>query len=332
MVGLIAAAIFYSISRQGDDPSEAPLITEVFRGDYEHIVLEQGEVESSNNVEVRCEVKNRTGGNTPSATILDVIPEGTPVKKGDWLITFDFSALETELTQQTILAKTAETLVIQAKAAYDTAVIAKTEYVEGIYEQERKTFENAIFVAEESLKKAELSHDSIQRSVARGLISPLQLEGEQFRVDAARKELELAKQTLHVLDNYTKEKMVTQLRSDIEATKIQYENAQASYQEELKTLEEIQQQIASCRVHAPQDGLVVYANVLSSRSSSEFVVEPGAAVRERQEIIMLPDAKNMQVTAQINENLINLVREGMRAEIRVDALGDQPLEGVVTKG
>jgi hypothetical protein len=120
---LMAVTIAIIIGRNGDEESDAPLLTDVVRGKYEHVVLEQGEVESSNNLDIRCEVKNRTGGDTPSTTILDVIAEGTAVKKGDWLITFDSRALENELTQQTIMVKATETLVIQAKAAYDTAVI-----------------------------------------------------------------------------------------------------------------------------------------------------------------------------------------------------------------
>ena len=173
----VALSAWWVLKRGTSDTGETPLLAEAVRGPYEHVVLEQGEVESSNNVEVRCEVKNRTGGNNPSTTILDVIPEGTAVKKGDWLITFDSRALENERTQQTIAVKTAETLVIEAKAAYDTAVMSKKEYLEGTYLQERKTYENEIFVAEESLKKAELSYDSIKRSVSRGLVSPLQLAG-----------------------------------------------------------------------------------------------------------------------------------------------------------
>ncbi|MDG2381410.1 MAG: HlyD family efflux transporter periplasmic adaptor subunit, partial [Pirellulaceae bacterium] len=331
VVVLLGAVVWWAKSGNRNAKIDAPLLTSLTRGPYEHIVLEQGEIESSENVEVRCSVKNRSGGNSPSTTILDVIPEGSTVKEGDWLVTFDSSALEQSKSQQLILVKTSETLVIQSKAAYDTAVISRKEYLEGTYQQERKTIENEIFVAEDNLKKAELSYDSIKRSVARGLISSLQLQGEKFNVDAARKQLELAKQKLHVLDSYTKEKMLTQLDSDIEAAKIKWENEQASYQEELKTLKEYTEQIAACTAMAPQDGQVVYANVRSSRSGSEFVVEPGASVRERQVIIRLPDPAKMQVSTKVSESQISLVREGMACTIRIDAIGDESLEGVVTK-
>ena len=331
IVVLVVAAVWWFQSGNRNAKIDAPLLTSLTRGPYEHIVLEQGEIESSENIEVRCSVQNRSGGNSPSTTILDVIPEGSTVKKGDWLVTFDSSALEQSKSQQTIIVKTSETLVIQSKAAYDTAVISRKEYLEGTYQQERKTIENEIFVAEDNLKKAELSYDSIKRSVARGLISSLQLQGEKFNVDAAQKQLELAKQKLQVLDLYTKEKMLTQLDSDIEAAKIKWENEQASHQEDLKTLQKYTEQIAACTALAPQDGQVVYANVRSSRSGSEFVVEPGASVRERQVIIRLPDPAKMQVSTKVSESQISLVREGMPCTIRIDAIGDESLEGIVTK-
>ncbi len=336
VIGLIlllgTAVVSWRItSRTGHDDGPEPILTEVVRGPYEHIVLDQGEIESSNNVEIRCEVRNRSGGNNPSTTILDVVPEGTIVEAGEWLVTFDSTALENERAQQRIAVQAAQTLAIQAEAAYDTAVISKREYVQGTYEQERKTNENLIFVAEENLKKAELSYDSIKRSVARGLISQLQLQGEEFRVDAARKDLELAKKTLDVLDNFTKEKMVTQLESDIRASQILKENAQSSYEEELSKLKEIEEQTDKCKVYAEKGGQVVYANVYSSRGSSEFVVEPGAPARERQVVLRLPDPTKMQVTAKITESQVNLLEIGMKATVRVEALGDQELLGEVSK-
>ena len=45
--------------------------------------------------------------------------------------------------------------VLDGEAAYDTAVISRKEYLEGTYEQERKTIENELFLAEETLKKAQ---------------------------------------------------------------------------------------------------------------------------------------------------------------------------------
>ena len=336
MVGLVLVATvvgiaWYTLRNRGEDLTEAPLLKEVIIGTYDHIVLEEGEIESSNNVEVRCEVRSRTGGSGPSTSIIDVIEEGKHVIEGDLLITFDSSGLEQELSRQRIVVNTSEAIVIQAKATYDTAVIAKEEYLNGAYNEQRKTIENEIFVAEENLKKAQLSFDSIKRLVSRGTLNSLQLEGENFRVDAAQNELDLARQKLDVLGKFTKRKMLTQLESDIRAAEVKWSNEKDSHQEEMNNYEEIEEQLEKCKVMAPQAGQVVYANVQSSRSGSEFVVEPGVAVRERQVILRLPDPSAMQVKAKISESRINLIREGMPVAIRIDAFGDDTVMGEVTK-
>ena len=91
IVVLVVAAVWWFQSGNRNAKIDAPLLTSLTRGPYEHIVLEQGEIESSENIEVRCSVQNRSGGNSPSTTILDVIPEGSTVKKGDWLVSTSIS-------------------------------------------------------------------------------------------------------------------------------------------------------------------------------------------------------------------------------------------------
>ena len=86
-------------------------------------------------------------------------------------------------------------------------------------------------------------------------------------------------------------------------------------------------------LYAPAAGVVVHANKFSSRGgNAEFVVEPGATVRERQTIIRLPDPSQMQVECKINESRITLIREGMAAKISVDAIPGMKLKGRVHKG
>jgi HlyD family secretion protein len=266
-----------------------------------------------------------------STSIIDVISEGTQVEKGDWLITFDSSPLEQGLSRQRIAVNKIEATMIQSKAFYETAVIALDEYLKGTYNQQRKTIENQVFVAEDFLKRTQLAYDSVDRLVSRDLLTSLQLEGEQARVQSAQNDLDLAKQRLDALDQYTKTKMVVQLESDIRAAKVTYRNTSASYEEELKILKDVEDQIVKCGVTAPQAGQVVYANVHSRRGGPDFVVEPGAPVRERQVILHLPDPFQMQVRATVTESRVNLLREGMRVDIHLDAFREIKLKGEITK-
>lgn len=150
-------------------------------------------------------------------------------------------------------------------------------------------------------------------------------------MDAAKNDLDLAKRRLEVLAKFTQQKMLTQLESDIQSAEVRWKNEQSSHQEELKKLKDIEDQIAKCKVIAPQDGQVVYANIQSSRSGSEFVVEAGAMVRENQVILRLPDPTSMQVKAKVSESRVNLIRDGMSVSVRIDAFGDDVLEGTVTR-
>jgi len=96
------------------ESSSEPMFHQVAEGPFDHIVLEQGEIESSSNNEVKCEVKGRGGSGTP---ILSVIPEGTLVKKGEVLCQLDSSALDQEAKNQRIVVSSAESAVISAEAA-----------------------------------------------------------------------------------------------------------------------------------------------------------------------------------------------------------------------
>jgi len=303
-----------------------PMLHTVENGPFDHVVLEQGEIESSSNNEVKCEVKGRGGSGTP---ILSVVPEGTLVKKGDVLCQLDSSALEQEAKNQRIIVSNAESAVISAEAGVNKAIIARQEYLDGTFLTERKTILSEIAVAQQTLRKAELSLESAERLAAKGTLKPLQIEAEQFAVQNAKNTLESAEGRLKVLDELTKAKMLVQFDADIETTRAKLESDKSTLSEEKEKLQEIQAQITACKIVAPADGQVVYANKFSGRGGGEFIVEAGALVREQQTIFLLPDPTRMQVKAKINESRISLIRDGMPVKIRVNAVENDLLGRVV---
>lgn len=323
--------VWWTMFRKQPAKGPGPMVMQVSNGPYESIVLEQGEVESSSNIEIRCEVKSRNAG---GITILEVVPEGTLVKQGDLLVRLDASALDQERLQQKIVVNTAQALVVQSDNTLAAAKIARREYLEGTFKQEEKTILGEVFVAEQSLRSAQLSFDSAQRLAAKGILSPLQLEGAKYAVDNARNQLEAAQTKLDVLRKYTREKMLKQFDSDIATADAKLNADNSSLQLEQDKLKDVEEQIEKCVIKAPQNGQVVYANKYSGRSggsSAEFVVEAGSMVREQQPIIRLPDSNNMQVKALINEARITKVRRGLPVTIRVDALKDEMMQGEVIK-
>ena len=71
------------------------LLHTVARDDFELTVTERGEVEAFDVTEVRSLVKSN---NTTGNAILRIVPEGTEVKKGDFLVELDSSALAAQRT------------------------------------------------------------------------------------------------------------------------------------------------------------------------------------------------------------------------------------------
>jgi multidrug efflux pump subunit AcrA (membrane-fusion protein) len=315
-------------SRQPADLSAGILLHKVERDDFELTVTERGEIEAFDVTEVRSLVKSN---NTTGNAILRIVTEGTEVKKGDFLVELDSSALKTQRTSQKILVNAAKAAEVEAKNTYDTAVIAKREYLDGTNVQERQVIESEIFVAEENLNRAKEYYAYSQKLASKGYVNELQLEADRFAVEKANKDLDAAKTKLRVLDDYTKPKMLSTLESAILIAKAKWDSAQNSHQLELEKLKEFDDQIAKCTIVAPQDGVVKYAHVMDGRGDQEFIVEEGAVVRERQVIITLPNADSMRVNLSVNESLIQYVLPGLAASISPVGFGEKVLHGVVEK-
>lgn len=327
VLGAIGYAFFFD---RGDGLDTGELITQtVNRGGFDHIVLEQGEIDSSSNIEVDCEVKSR---GSSGISILWVVDEGTAVKKGDKLVELDSSQMEQTLNEDKIRVIAAEANVTTARAQVEQAKIAREEYLEGVYKTEERAILSEKAIAEQELRKAQLALQSSERLVAKGLIKSLQLDADRFAVANARNQLEAAEGKLKVLQNLTRKKMLVQFDSDIETALAQLKAYESELLEEQTQLEDTKQQIDNCVMYAPADGVVVHANRYSSRGgNAEFVVEAGATVRERQTLIRLPDPSLMQVKCKINESRITLIREGMAVKLSVDAIPGLSLKGRVKK-
>ncbi len=87
------------------------LTEKVHRADLVVSITEDGNVESSHNVDIKCEVK---GG----STILWIIKDGTEAKQGDELVRLDSSAIEDQINQQKIVYEKAKAAIIDAQKVY----------------------------------------------------------------------------------------------------------------------------------------------------------------------------------------------------------------------
>ena len=121
LLGLLSWVGYTYLLDRNSGVSQEELISElVVSAPFDHIVLEQGEIESSSNTEVICEVKSRGTTGTP---ILWVIDEGAKVKEGDKLVELDSSQLETQLKEDKIQVTMAQANVTTAEALLEQSKI-----------------------------------------------------------------------------------------------------------------------------------------------------------------------------------------------------------------
>ena len=320
--------VWFSGEGDGETAGHTALLHTVERDDFSLEVTERGEIESAGSTEVRSEVKSM---NSAGVAILRIVPEGTQVDEGDFLVELDSSKLQEDVLIQRINVNNAAATVVEARNLYETALIARQEYLEGVFVQERQTIESEVFVAEENLSRAQEYLEYSRKLAAKGYVNELQLEADRFAVEKSEKELEAAKTKLRVLEEFTRAKTLKQLDSDVVIAKAKWEAVQNSHQLEVDKLQDINDQIAKCTITAPKPGTVKYAHGRERREGGEFVVEEGAVIRERQAIIRLPDATKMEVAVEINESLIQYVEEGMPVAVRLVGVEGEVLKGRVAR-
>ncbi len=305
-------------------------------------VVERGSLESSLNQDVYCRVEGQT-------TIINIVPEGSRVKKGQVICELDSAALRDQLVNQRIKTERAKADYQNAKLAREVAEIAVIEYTEGIYIQDLATAVGAVKLAESAAHKAESQLERTRRARQRvndvlapkggaktveEIVAELDIDN---RIDAteqtllhARMTLEQAENQRKLLTQYTKGKTIKQLVSEVEKAKSDELAKQATWELEKGKEKKLETQIAACTLVAPINGLVVYANdPRRDFGRAQPQIEEGATVRERQKLISIPDISKMQVNAKIHESKIAWVSPQMKVKVRVDAFADQVLDGTV---
>lgn len=329
-VALVAVALFtagFFDASRSEEGLTTLLPVVVKRGTFESFVTETGDVESSSNIEIRCEVKSASsGGNT---TILKIVEEGTVVKKDDFLIQFDDALLKQNLTAQEIVVATNDAGVIEARSELEKGKQVLTEYRDGTYLAEKETLEGALLQATSTQKAGRESLLYTERMYRKGFVTRLQLAAEREAVQMAEKSVQIARINLSVLEKFTHKRMLSEHQANIEKQKALLTAAQHKWKLSVQRRDDLQKEIDNCLCLAPAAGQVVYAN--DYKRSSTVMIEEGAQIRQGQTVIRLPDRTQMQVDTRISDSKLNLVAVGHEAEIVLDIDPDLKIRGKLVK-
>ncbi|MFO0889057.1 MAG: efflux RND transporter periplasmic adaptor subunit [Isosphaeraceae bacterium] len=321
---------------EGDMPVAAAT-----RGPFRLVISDRGTVEPTKAEDLVSRLQE-------ARTLLSIVPEGTKVKKGDTVGELDSSLFQEQLKLQMPATHESEAALQAARLSREMAELALKEYEEGIFLSELGVARGDIKLNEAALVKADARLERMRRAkqkldAMRGRQAPssvTEILAEvdlEDRFDAAEQALlrqkvsyELAQGKLHLLENYTKVKTTKALRVEVEKARSAERSRELALQVEREKQSRIEKQINSCRLVAPFDGLVTHADG-PSRAGERVTIEPGSLIGVGQLVARVVDLDApMRLNAKVGEAMIDQVRPGQRAHVRIDAFPNQSFTGVVT--
>ena len=353
-------AVIFAASKANNNSKSNLATFVVKRGPLRISVSESGTIKARDQLILKNEVEGVT-------SILYLIPEGTPVKKGDLLVELDASQLLDAKIDQEIKVQNTNAAYIGAKETFavvqnqaisdvnlaeltlDFARQDSNQYKEGEYPNLLNEANGLITLADEEVTRAQEKYDWSKTLFEEKYISQTELKADELALKRKKLELQVAKNNLALLKNYTYKRNIAQLESDVSQATMALERAirkaradvvqaeadlkakKSEYGRQDDKLQKNLAQIEKTKIYAPEDGLVIYATSARRggwRSSTE-PLDIGQTVRERQELIYLPTGSSVNAEVDIHETSLKKVRVGLPAIITVDALPGKTFLGEV---
>ncbi len=314
-------------------------------GNLRIAIRQKGTIEARDPISVHNPIEGKS-------EILDIIPEGTFVEKGDYLFQLDVSSQEDKVLQQRIATTNAEQTLFNAqqqleitkqqnesnikKAELDVlfAGLDMKQYLEGDLPSEKESVEADITLSKEEEERAAETFSWSVKLAKKGYISNDKLEADKLLVKRREIERGLAKRKLEVLSKYTSKKRIRELESNLEESKRELERVKvrsraaesqksadvtaraAQFELEKKKLARLEHSVTNNRVMAPRSGLVIYAREGGRRDRKPL--EAGSSVRKGQTILEIPDMDRVLVDIDVHESSVHLVQLGMPVIITTD--------------
>ncbi len=350
VVLLAGAGGAYALWGGAGRAGEAMAMAGVRRGPLIISVTESGTIQPKERVVIKSEVEG-------SSQILFLEKEGVHVEPGQLLVELDASNLTEQRDQQKITVISADAAYIRAREnlavirSQTESDIAKatltrdfaqqdlTKYLEGEYPRALQKAQADIRIAEEEVERATDKIEWSRRLAEEGYVTRTELQADELAAQRAQINLDLARTDLALLRQYTHQRSLDQLNSDVKQAadaldrtrrkasadiiqaEAELQAKEAELQRQKDRLEKLNQQIDKCRVTAPRAGMVVYATSMeTNRWRRTEPLAEGQQVRERQELIHLPSSSSMKVDISVREASLRKIRPGMPVRVTVDAL------------
>ena len=333
----------------------------VARGDFMISIPASGELSANKLVEIRNPLETR-------GIIMEIVGEGTSVKKGDVLVKFNQDALEqkikddedklvdaqnkliTEEQSLAIALSTMKSELDKAALSIEIAELALMAWTEGDHIKKTQTLDLAVETAQINSTRLTKRFEEAKDLVDQGFISRDEYERDRIAMIESAAKVKQATLDLDVYARYTSKQDEKTKLSDVdqaiaersrvmqrhEAEMVTQNADVATAQKRVTSMEErladLKEQLSLCTIDAPTDGLVVYKTSLSSGRWGRGDDNPptvGTDVSPNELVILLPDTNQMIANVKVSEALSGRIRQGQNAIVYSEAHPNTPINGTV---
>ena len=305
-------------------------LASVCRTDLYPALTASGQVQSSKRTIIECELENITigvlverlwaGG---SSVLLNIVPEGSTVHRGDILAVLDSSEYEELLRQQQMTVERSRADHRQAELDYEIALLAVSEYREGSMTEAIKDFERSVALAESDLARINDRLEWARRMKKKGYVAASQVSNEEYNHAQALFNLGEERAAYRLYSEWMAPRALRTLEIDVLAAEATLKYQRSRLNRNLERLAKLERQVRFCTIRAPHDGFVIYAN----DQRREIRIEEGMYVRQKQNLMYLPDLDEMEVVADLHESIMPDVAKGMRAKVVIEGMPNRKSRG-----
>jgi HlyD family secretion protein len=355
-----AGVTLYAVAPSAAPAKNGPHSTDLARADvisFDITTTATGDIQAKNQIEIRSEL------DTESA-IIELAAEGTFVKAGDLLIKLNGDQIQSQIDDVTLTVESSRADLVAAENAYeiqksenesklrqaqlkvDLAKLALEQWLKGEVVQKKQDLALAL---DNTAKELERLQEKYERSLnlnKEGFLSKNELQLDEIALRKARADRDKAVldektylEYQYPKDQKSKVSDVEEAQAELERVTRQNEiqltskdadrlNKQRQLAMRLDRLKKLQTQLSACTMHAPTDGLVVYATS-AGRNWDDTPFQVGRQVRPRETLIVLPDTSVMMAVVRVHESLAGKIRPGQTASVKIDMLGGQMFQGRV---
>lgn len=291
IIVIAAVIVLVVVSKVTSKKDVANLYAESEKGQFDIVVTTTGELMAKNSTDIfGPDFTQSRGIRVMDIKITDMVPEGTEVKKDEYVATLDRTAFDNSLKDELEKLTTYETNL--EMKILDTAVTLSNlrDNIKNLrfsVEEAAITLQQSKFEPPTTIRQAEISLDKANRSLDQSI------KGYSLQVEKAKSDMRTNKNNVS---------------------------------EQRQRVTDLQTVLSKFIIKAPSDGMIIYKrDRMGSKRKVGSSINPWDNV-----VATLPDMSSMLSKTYVNEIDVSKVKPNQHVEIVVDAFPEKSYTGTVT--